>query len=365
MLSEIMRYIWFLLSILWCIGKSIFPQRAAIAKFVADPVKKVVLYDDDKDEDLNDAVDKMCKLHGSSNVLIDAFNAWQRLGIMDYIFPTEVAEVAFRLVKERYILNKTRLDDTQGSWSSCSRFLAFCQEYRSKFDRFMERYSRVGIYPIKDVLPDYCAKTCPIAMLDDEDVLKSHHIFGLKGCNKSGRFLKKNCLLVRYHSGGFGMNPHLFECGELLFKLTRTWTLPSQDLWASFTLTVRQLLVSIQDRNFEALVVGHFRNRACDILMACKAYMDGLQVGGVGNDENCCCSIEFRNDVTSCVWLLVKAFNKIGATEANNSSPLSAPTPIRGSKLKFSESEQIQLGSLNSSKYVFVPFFAKFSHDPK
>ncbi|MFS7942895.1 hypothetical protein Hanom_Chr06g00493791 [Helianthus anomalus] len=80
--------------------------------------------------------------------------------------------------------------------------------------------------------------------------------------------------------------------------------------------------------NFEALVVGHFRNRVVDILTACKAYMDGVQVGcGVGNKERCC-SIEFRNEVAMCIRHLKFGFNKMVATEAEKFTVLDAPTPV-------------------------------------
>ncbi|XP_071715080.1 putative ubiquitin-conjugating enzyme E2 39 [Rutidosis leptorrhynchoides] len=51
--------------------------------------------------------------------------------------------------------------------------------------------------------------------------------------------------LVLYRSGGLRINPNLYGCGY----------------------------------NFEELVVGHFCERVGDILMACKAYMEGVQVG--------------------------------------------------------------------------------------
>lgn len=77
-------------------------------------------------------------------------------------------------------------------------------------------------------------------------------------------------------------------------------------------------------QNFEDLVVGHFRNRVRDILMACKAYTEGVQVGrfikgSVQNvDEgNMSSSTMFRNDVASYVKTLIRAFSKIGANEAD------------------------------------------------
>lgn len=72
-------------------------------------------------------------------------------------------------------------------------------------------------------------------------------------------------------------------------------------------------------QNFKDLVAGHFCNHAHDILMACKAYTEGIQFGCLhvrenGNKE--ACSIKFKNDVTSYIKCLVDAFNKIGAKEA-------------------------------------------------
>lgn len=91
-------------------------------------------------------------------------------------------------------------------------------------------------------------------------------------------------------------------------------------------------------QNFEAFVIGHFRNRVRDILMACKAYIEGVQVGrvvsGEGNDN---CTLKFRYDVTQCIKPLVAAFIKIGATEAEEflhlsdmkkQLPASAPTLV-------------------------------------
>ncbi|GJT72708.1 hypothetical protein Tco_1031994 [Tanacetum coccineum] len=70
---------------------------------------------------------------------------------------------------------------------------------------------------------------------------------------------------------------------------------------------------------FEDRVVGHFRKRVHDILLACQAHINGQQVGclvstsckyGWGS------SLEFRNDVASCIKPLVNAFYKIRAKEA-------------------------------------------------
>ncbi|XP_022027583.1 putative ubiquitin-conjugating enzyme E2 38 isoform X1 [Helianthus annuus] len=380
---------------------------------IADRVKEIDLCD----EDLNDAVDNICK------------------GIMDYI--CLVWSPAFRYDFDPYFRKKPCFDTRGGSGSRCSQFLAFSQHYRSKFDKFMKIYSRVGIYPKEDVLPA-ARLSPPIAI--DEDVLEryksfkrfdtvvdhSDHLFSklpieqttegwAKNIREEWRILRNGLPetifvrayesrmdllraviigakgtpyhdglfvfdvyipsmyplvspLVRYHSFGFAINPHLFECGELRIYLSESFGQFSKTLWPSDDLTMLQFLVSIQERvlnadplfhqpgfvdsgpsvaakylsllynedilikslktmiyimnkppkNFEAFVVGHFRNRVVDILMACNAYRDGLAQagGGGGNKEESCCSMEFQKKVHLCIYDLGTAFRKIGATEA-------------------------------------------------
>ncbi|KDP42520.1 hypothetical protein JCGZ_00317 [Jatropha curcas] len=71
--------------------------------------------------------------------------------------------------------------------------------------------------------------------------------------------------------------------------------------------------------HFEDFVLGHFHKHANDILVACKAYMDGAQVGclvkgGVQDvDEgDKSCSKGFKDSLPGCVDLLLKAFSEIG-----------------------------------------------------
>ncbi|GJR62498.1 ubiquitin-conjugating enzyme/RWD-like protein [Tanacetum coccineum] len=66
-------------------------------------------------------------------------------------------------------------------------------------------------------------------------------------------------------------------------------------------------------KHFEFFVDGHFCKRARDILLACRSYTDGLQVGCLASGKNKTCSIKFRKDVTACVKPLVTEFNKRGA----------------------------------------------------
>lgn len=180
--------------------------------------------------------------------------------------------------------------------------------------------------------------------------------------------------LVKYHSGGLRINPNLYNCGKVCLSLLNTWTGGQKEKWLPGTSTMLQVLVSIQGlilnmkpyfnepgyahssgtpqgekrslqynestlilslktmvytmnkppKYFEELVVGHFRNRVRDILMACKAYTEGVQVGclvkgGVQDvdEDNDTCSPKFKNDVITYVKVLIGAFKKIGAKEAD------------------------------------------------
>ncbi|XP_071715783.1 putative ubiquitin-conjugating enzyme E2 38 isoform X3 [Rutidosis leptorrhynchoides] len=118
--------------------------------------------------------------------------------------------------------------------------------------------------------------------------------------------------LVKYCSGGLHINPNLYDDGYVCLSLLSTWD-GSQQSWIPGTSTMLQ--------NFEELVVGHFRNRVGDILMACKAYMEGVQVGcfvrggvqHVDEGDNRSCSTFFKNDISSYIKTLISAFKKIGA----------------------------------------------------
>lgn len=68
--------------------------------------------------------------------------------------------------------------------------------------------------------------------------------------------------------------------------------------------------------------MGHFFNHAHDILVACKAYMDGAQVGclvkgGVQDvDEgDKSCSRQFQDSLAGYMNTLVKEFSQIGVED--------------------------------------------------
>ncbi|KAL7249571.1 hypothetical protein ACSBR1_011710 [Camellia fascicularis] len=185
--------------------------------------------------------------------------------------------------------------------------------------------------------------------------------------------------LVYYHSGGLRINPNLYNCGKVCLSLLNTWSGSQNEKWIPGVSTMLQVLVSIQGiilnakpyfnepgfarmsgsangeknsqqynentfilslktmvytmrrppKHFEDFVVGHFFKRAQDILVACKAYMDGAQVGclvkgGVqdldAGDKSC--SQYFKDTLASHMSLLVQTFSQIGAKDCEKFLPI-------------------------------------------
>lgn len=178
--------------------------------------------------------------------------------------------------------------------------------------------------------------------------------------------------LVHYHSGGLRINPNLYNCGKVCLSLLNTWSGHGQEKWLPKESTMLQVLVSIQGlilnakpyfnepgyadlggtkhgeeksleynertfmhslrtmvysmrrppKYFEAYVAGHFCKLAREILVSCKAYLDGAQVGclvkgGVQDvDEgDKSCSKYFRDNLAGYITTLVNAFTQIGAKD--------------------------------------------------
>lgn len=177
---------------------------------------------------------------------------------------------------------------------------------------------------------------------------------------------------VYYHSGGLRLNPNLYNCGKVCLSLLNTWSGNKNEKWLPGVSTILQVLVSIQGlilntmpyfnepgyarlsgsaegemrslrynedtfllslrtmvylirrppKSFEDFVKGHFCSRAQDILVACKAYIDGAQVGclvkgGVQDVDqgDKSCSKEFKHSLPAYVDMLVKEFTQVGARD--------------------------------------------------
>ncbi|KAG4968235.1 hypothetical protein JHK87_033886 [Glycine soja] len=83
--------------------------------------------------------------------------------------------------------------------------------------------------------------------------------------------------------------------------------------------------------NFKDFVAGNFCSRAHDILVACKAYIDGAQVGCVvkggaqdvdqGDSSS---SVQFRTSLAAFVNMLVNEFTQVGAKDCDKVFPLTA-----------------------------------------
>ncbi|KAE8731760.1 putative ubiquitin-conjugating enzyme E2 26 [Hibiscus syriacus] len=177
---------------------------------------------------------------------------------------------------------------------------------------------------------------------------------------------------VYYHSGGLRLNPNLYGCGKVCLSLLNTWSGDKNEKWIPGMSTMLQVLVSIQalilnqdpyfnepgwahhrgtqqgellsqqynedtfilslktmvysmrrpPKHFENFVVGHFYRRGQNILVACKAYMDGAQVGCLAeggiqdvDEGNKSCSKKFRDSVAGCVSIIVKEFTVLGVND--------------------------------------------------
>ncbi|XP_042041974.1 probable ubiquitin-conjugating enzyme E2 23 [Salvia splendens] len=172
-----------------------------------------------------------------------------------------------------------------------------------------------------------------------------------------------------YHSGGWRINPNLYEEGKVCLSLLNTWTGRGNEVWDPSTSSILQVLVSLQGlvlnakpyfneagydkqvgtaegeknslsynentfllnckmmmylmrrppKDFEELVVEHFRKRGSYILKACDAYMKGNLIGSLAKDASASDSITNSNSVGFKLMLakvlpkLVSALNDVGA----------------------------------------------------
>ncbi|KAL5864878.1 hypothetical protein ACOSQ3_002392 [Xanthoceras sorbifolium] len=193
--------------------------------------------------------------------------------------------------------------------------------------------------------------------------------------------------MVYYYSGGLRINPNLYECGKVCLSLLGTWTGKSTEMWDPKNSTMLQVLVSIQalilnakpffnepgyestyvgdvgekrsrdyneeifilslktmmytlrkpPQHFEDLVADHFRNRARDILITCKAYMEGAVVGSVvvkdGNPEvgevEKSSIRDFKSKVGQMMNFLITNFTKNGSTDCEQFRTSAAKTRNR------------------------------------
>ncbi|KAL6538345.1 Ubiquitin-conjugating enzyme E2, catalytic domain ues [Orobanche gracilis] len=177
---------------------------------------------------------------------------------------------------------------------------------------------------------------------------------------------------VHYRSRGLRINPNLYNCGKVCLSLLNTWSGSVKEKWVAGVSTMLQVLVSIQglilnakpyfnepgyanmrgtvlgeknsleynERTFiynlqtmvynmrrppmyyEDFAFGYFCKHARGILVSCKAYLDGAQVGCLAkggvqdvDEGDKSCSQEFKSSLSLFMRTLVNQFIQIGAKD--------------------------------------------------
>ncbi|KAJ4715966.1 Ubiquitin-conjugating enzyme like [Melia azedarach] len=173
-----------------------------------------------------------------------------------------------------------------------------------------------------------------------------------------------------YHSGGWRINPNLYEEGNVCLSLLNTWTGRGNEVWDPTSSSILQVLVSLQGlvlnskpyfneagydkqvgtaegeknslaynentfllncktmmylmrrppKDFDELVKDHFRRRGYYILKACDAYMKGCLIGSLTKDASASdkdntnsTSVGFKLMLAKIVPKLLSALNEVGA----------------------------------------------------
>ncbi|KAL7237042.1 hypothetical protein ACSBR1_020178 [Camellia fascicularis] len=173
-----------------------------------------------------------------------------------------------------------------------------------------------------------------------------------------------------YHSGGWRINPNLYEEGKVCLSLLNTWTGRGNEVWDPSSSSILQVLVSLQGlvlnskpyfneagydkqigtaegeknslsynentfllncktmiylmrkppKDFEELVRDHFRGRGYYILKACDAYMKGYLIGSLTKDASIsdksnanANSVGFKLMLAKIMPKLFLALNEVGA----------------------------------------------------
>ncbi|XP_011649300.1 probable ubiquitin-conjugating enzyme E2 23 isoform X2 [Cucumis sativus] len=173
-----------------------------------------------------------------------------------------------------------------------------------------------------------------------------------------------------YHSGGWRINPNLYEEGKVCLSLLNTWTGRGNEVWDPKSSSILQVLVSLQGlvlnskpyfneagydkqvgtaegeknslsynentfllncktimylmrkppKDFEELIKEHFRRRGYFILKACDAYMKGHLIGSLTEDASVrvesdpnSTSVGFKLMLAKIVPKLFSSLNEVGA----------------------------------------------------
>ncbi|KAG6536969.1 hypothetical protein ZIOFF_002047 [Zingiber officinale] len=173
---------------------------------------------------------------------------------------------------------------------------------------------------------------------------------------------------VHYKSCGLRLNPNLYESGKVCLSLLNTWTGTGSEVWNPENSTILQVLLSLQalvlnekpyfneagydeeigkvgaeknsitynenaflqscksmlytlrrpPKHFKAFVEEHFAKRSHQILIACKAYLEGAEVGHafdretVSDEGRGSCSTGFKIMLAKLLPELISAFGEMG-----------------------------------------------------
>ncbi|XP_042507758.1 probable ubiquitin-conjugating enzyme E2 23 [Macadamia integrifolia] len=175
---------------------------------------------------------------------------------------------------------------------------------------------------------------------------------------------------VHYHSGGWRVNPNLYEDGKVCLSLLNTWAGRGNEVWDPSSSSILQVLVSLQGlvlnskpyfneagydkqvgtvegeknslsynentfllncksmmhllrrppKDFEELIKDHFQKRGSYILRACDAYKKGYLIGSLSKDasvsdqsERNLTSVGFKLVLAKILPELLMALKKVGA----------------------------------------------------
>uniref|UniRef100_A0A7N0UQ17 E2 ubiquitin-conjugating enzyme n=1 Tax=Kalanchoe fedtschenkoi TaxID=63787 RepID=A0A7N0UQ17_KALFE len=184
---------------------------------------------------------------------------------------------------------------------------------------------------------------------------------------------------VYYHSGGWRINPNLYEEGKVCLSLLNTWTGKGNEVWDPASSSILQVLVSLQGlvlnskpyfneagydkqlgtaegeknslsynentyllnvktmmlhmrkppKDFEELVKEHFKRRGYYILKACDSYCNGQLIGSLKKDASPSddsspdsTSVGFKLMLSKILPKLFGALKGVGAEVGGSGHPL-------------------------------------------
>ncbi|MCE2055554.1 ubiquitin-conjugating enzyme [Datura stramonium] len=131
--------------------------------------------------------------------------------------------------------------------------------------------------------------------------------------------------LVHYHSFGLRINPNLYNCGKL-GRTTRGDESSLRYNENTFILNLKTMVYSMRrpPKHFEDFVLGYFFQSAQDILVACKAYTDGAQVGSLVrggvqdvDEGDKGCSPTFKTSLAGFIKTVIDTFKEIGVLDCD------------------------------------------------